>query len=141
MNLLAYWDLNDNPGYDEPYAVYFEDGTDASIDEYRKHIDDTHEDRLDYPGRMVRRIYQASLEASGGVTTHATGRSPEVRSSRFTWISAIRTHQTHRSSPSCTRSRSCTDASSSDLRCRRLTPKAAVAPKANPQSITLCSRA
>jgi hypothetical protein len=28
MNLLAYWDVNDNPGNDEPYAVYFEDGTD-----------------------------------------------------------------------------------------------------------------
>jgi len=64
MNLLAYWDLNDNPGRDEPYAVYFEDGTDASIDEYRKHIDDTHEDRLDYPGRMVRRIYPGIV---GGV--------------------------------------------------------------------------
>jgi len=56
MNLLAYWDLNHNPGNDEPYAVYFEDGTPACIDDYRKHINDTHEDLLDYPGRLVRRI-------------------------------------------------------------------------------------
>jgi hypothetical protein len=64
MNLLAYWDQNDNPGIEEPYAVYFEDGTDASMDEYQKHADDTHEDLLDYPGRIVRRIYPGIV---GGV--------------------------------------------------------------------------
>lgn len=80
MNLLAYWYQKDNPGIDEPYAVYFEDGTDASIDEYRKHADDTHEDLLDYPGRLVRRIYP---DIVGGVRWCYHGRDWKVSGSQI----------------------------------------------------------
>ena len=80
MNLLAYWHLNDNPGNHEPYAVYFDDGTPASIEEYRKHIDDTHEASLDRPGRIVHRIYPGVV---GGVRWCCHARDWKVTGSQI----------------------------------------------------------
>jgi hypothetical protein len=80
MNLLAYWRLDDTPGNDEPYAVYFEDGTAASLDEYRKHIDDTHEASFDYPGRIVHCIFPGII---GGVRWCYNARDWKVSGSQI----------------------------------------------------------
>ncbi len=80
MNLIAYWHLDNNPGNHEPYAVYFEDGTAASIDDYRKHIDDTHEASFDYLGRIVHRIYPGIV---GGVRWCCHARDWKVMGSQI----------------------------------------------------------
>ena len=57
MNLIAYSTQDQDPAVENPYAVYWEDGTDATLFDFHHNTFATHENILDFPGRIARRIY------------------------------------------------------------------------------------
>jgi hypothetical protein len=57
MKLIASWTKDQDASMDEPHLVKWGDGTPATLEDYKKHLLDTHTIRFDGSGRIERHTF------------------------------------------------------------------------------------